>query len=584
MTDPRPSTAAFRDARHLLLASRLDYEEARSQFRWPELAEFNFGLDWFDMLAAEQPDTCALRVLTSDSDDQLSYAQLRARSDQVANWLRELGVRRGDRLLLMLGNIVPLWEVILAAIKLGAVIIPASTLLQPEDLRDRLARGDVRHIITEATHAPKFAHLTGDQTKIAVAAPFDEVPGWHHYSEAGRAPSGFTPDGPTAGSDPLLLYFTSGTTAQPKLVEHTHVSYPAGHLSTMYWIGLQPGDVHLNISSPGWAKHAWSNVFAPWIAGAGALILGHERFSAQALFDAIPACGVTSLCAPPTVWRMLVQADLGSCDVTSLRECVAAGEPLNPEVIEQVRRAWNLTVRDGYGQTETTAQIGNTPGHPVRLGSMGRPLPGYEVALVDPVTGEAGDEGEICLDLSRRPLGLMTGYQDDPERAAAAMRDGYYHTGDVASRDADGYIIYVGRTDDVFKASDYRISPFELESVLIEHEAVAEAAVVPSPDPIRLAVPKAYVLLAAGYEPSAGTAEAILAYTRGRLAPYKRIRRLEFADLPKTISGKIRRVELRAQETGRHGAGLSASTGADGPVQARAAAEFWEEDFPGLKK
>ncbi len=581
MTDSRLSTAAFRDARHLLLVNRLDYEAARSQFRWPELAEFNFGLDWFDVLAAEQPGTCALRVLTGDSDDQLSYAQLAARSGQVANWLRELGVRRGDRVLLMLGNIVPLWEVILAAIKLGAVIIPASTLLQPDDLRDRLVRGDVRHIITEAAHTAKFGPIVGDQTKIAVAAPFDAVPGWHHYHEAERAPSGFTPDGPTAGTDPLLLYFTSGTTAQPKLVEHTHVSYPAGHLSTMYWLGLLPGDVHLNISSPGWAKHAWSNVFAPWIAGAGALILGHDRFSPAALLEAIPACGVTSLCAPPTVWRMLVQADLASCDVSSLRECVAAGEPLNPEVIEQVRRAWNLTVRDGYGQTETTAQIGNTPGHPVRLGSMGRPLPGYAVELVDPVTGQPGDEGEICLDLSRRPLGLMTGYQADPERAAAAMRDGYYHTGDVASRDADGYITYVGRSDDVFKASGYRISPFELESVLIEHEAVAEAAVVPSPDPIRLAVPKAYVLLAAGHEPSAATARAILAYTRGRLAPYQRIRRLEFADLPKTISGKIRRVELRAQETDRHGASPAAGGGG---AAARAHAEFWEEDFPDLKR
>jgi acetyl-CoA synthetase len=283
---------------------------------------------------------------------------------------------------------------------------------------------------------------------------------------------------------------------------------------------------------------------------------------------------VTSLCAPPTVWRMLVQADLASADVRTLRECVGAGEPLNPEVIEQVRRAWNITVRDGYGQTETTAQIGNPPGSGVRLGSMGRPLPGYEVTLIDPVTGEPAGEGEICLPLASRPLGLMTGYKDDPERAAEAMRGGYYHTGDVATRDPDGYITYVGRTDDVFKASDYRISPFELESVLIEHEAVAEAAVVPSPDPVRLAVPKAFVILAAGYEPSGDTALAILAYSRERLAPYQRVRRLEFADLPKTISGKIRRVQLREEEHRRQAAG-------DGT--ARGTTEFWEEDFPGLK-
>jgi acetyl-CoA synthetase len=569
---PQSGTAAYRAARDLLLSHRTDYETAKAQFTWPDLDEFNWALDWFDVLAAEHPKRDALRVVTADTDVRLSYAELAARSNQVANWLRGLGVRRGDRVLVMLGNIAPLWEVILAAMKLGAVIIPASTLLGPDDLADRITRGDVRHVITESGHTPRFRDLAGSWTRVAVGDP---VAGWHSYGqEAFEAPRDFRPDGPTKGSDPLLLYFTSGTTAQPKLVEHTHVSYPAGHLSTLYWIGLQPGDVHLNISSPGWAKHAWSNVFAPWIAGATSLILGHERFSAAVLLEAIPACGVTSLCAPPTVWRMLVQADLASADVRTLRECVGAGEPLNPEVIEQVRRAWNITVRDGYGQTETTAQIGNPPGAQVRLGSMGRPLPGYEVTLIDPVTGEPAGEGEICLPLASRPLGLMTGYKDDPERAAEAMRGGYYHTGDVATRDADGYITYVGRTDDVFKASDYRISPFELESVLIEHEAVAEAAVVPSPDPVRLAVPKAFVILAAGYEPSGDTALAILAYSRERLAPYQRIRRLEFADLPKTISGKIRRVELREEEHRRQAAG-------DGT--ARGITEFWEEDFPGLK-
>ena len=579
MTEQAGGTAAFRAARDLLLRYREDYDAARSTFAWPELEEFNWALDWFDVIAAEHPDTGALRVITEASDDALSYAELAARSNQVANWLRGLGVSRGDRLLLMLGNIVPLWEVILAAMKLGAVIIPASTLLGPADLADRIARGDVRHVITESALTQKFHRLPGDWTRIAVGE--EATDGWHAYGDASGMGDGFTPDGGTKASDPLLLYFTSGTTSQPKLVEHTHASYPAGHLSTMYWIGLQPGDVHLNVSSPGWAKHAWSNVFAPWIAGATSLILGHERFSAAALLDAIPACGVTSLCAPPTVWRMLVQADLASADVRSLRECVGAGEPLNPEVIEQVRRAWKITIRDGYGQTETTAQIGNSPGQPVRLGSMGRALPGYEVALIDPLTGRPGEEGEICLDLARRPLGLMTGYRGDAERAAEAMRGGYYHTGDVAARDADGYITYIGRTDDLFKASDYRISPFELESVLIEHEAVAEAAVVPSPDQLRLAVPKAYVVLAAGFDPTADTAFAILAYARERLAPYQRIRRLEFAELPKTISGKIRRVELRAREDERHPGSGPAGTAAGPP--ARTAAEFWEEDFPSLK-
>jgi acetyl-CoA synthetase len=338
----------------------------------------------------------------------------------------------------------------------------------------------------------------------------------------------------------------------------------------MYWLGLQPGDVHFNISSPGWAKHAWSCLFAPWNAEATVFVYNYRRFDAGALLAALRRHPVTSLCAPPTVWRMLIQANLGEAP-PRLREVAAAGEPLNPEVIERLRRAWGLTVRDGYGQTETTAQIGNPPGQPLKAGSMGRPLPGYPVVLVDPLTGGQGDEGEICIDLARTPVGLMCGYNDDPGMSAEVTRGGYYRTGDVASRDSDGYITYVGRTDDVFKASDYRISPFELESVLIEHPAVAEAAVVPSPDPLRGAVPKAYVLLAQGREPTRDTALAILRHARENLAPFKRIRRLEFAELPKTVSGKIRRVELRARDAaGRAAAGTAAG------------GEWREEDFPEL--
>jgi acetyl-CoA synthetase len=574
MTEAASSTDTFRTARDLLLRHREDYDSARREFAWPELDEFNWALDWFDVIAAEHPDRPGLRIVAEDEDTSLTYAELAARSGQVANWLRGLGVGRGDRVLLMLGNVAPLWEIILAAMKLGAVIIPASTLLQPADLTDRIARGGVRHVITDTSQVAKFRAVPGEWTRVAVeteapgpvGSPDALAGGWHAYAGSRAAAAAFRPDGVTRAGDPLLLYFTSGTTAQPKLVGHTQASYPVGHLSTMYWIGIGPGDVHLNLSSPGWAKHAWSNVYAPWNAGATILVLNYQRFSAPSLLSALGDCRVSTFCAPPTVWRMLLQSDLAAADVSALRECVAAGEPLNPEVIEQVRKAWGITVRDGFGQTETTAQVGNTPGQAVRPGSMGRPLPGYEVVLVDPVSGKPGRDGEICLDLSQRPLGLMTGYLDDPELDAEAMRGGYYHTGDVATSDDDGYITYVGRTDDVFKASDYRISPFELESVLIEHEAVAEAAVVPSPDPVRLAVPKAYVLLAAGREPSPELAQSIMAFCRERVAPYKRIRRIEFADLPKTISGKIRRVELRGQE----------ATRAE-PV--RGVTEFWEEDF-----
>jgi len=566
MTESALPTAAFRAARDLLLRYREDYQGARREFIWPELGEFNWALDWFDVIAAEHPDRTALRIVAEDDDTALTYAELAARSARVANWLRGLGVRRGDRVLLMLGNVAPLWEIILAAMKLGAVMIPSSMLLQPTDLADRIPRGHVRHVITEAALTGKFAGVPGDWTRIAVGPGEPAGGGWHAHEDSYSAPASFTPDGVTRAGDPLLLYFTSGTTAQPKLVAHTQASYPVGHLSTMYWIGIQPGDVHLNLSSPGWAKHAWSNVYAPWNAGATILVLNYSRFSAAGLLSALGDARVSTFCAPPTVWRMLIQADLGSADISALRECVAAGEPLNPEVIEQVRKAWGITIRDGFGQTETTAQVGNTPGQPVRPGSMGRPLPGYHVVLVDPVSGEPSRDGEICLDLSRRPLGLMTGYLDDPALNEAAMRGGYYHTGDVATCDDDGYITYVGRTDDVFKASDYRISPFELESVLIEHEAVAEAAVVPAPDPVRLAVPKAYILLTAASEPSPELARSIMAFCRDRVAPYKRIRRVEFADLPKTISGKIRRVELRGLETSSR-------------ESIRGVTEFWEEDF-----
>jgi len=479
-----------------------------------------------------------------------SYREMSRRSARVANWLRGLGLRRGDHVLVMLGNVGPLWEVILAAMKLGAVIIPASTLLGPADLTDRVERGHVRLVVTEPAHVAKFSP---ERDWIGVVT--GEADGWHSYADADQASEEFTADGVTHASDPLLLYFTSGTTAQPKLVAHTNASYPVGHLSTMYWLGIQPGDVHLNLSSPGWAKHAWSNLFAPWNAGATVLVLNYDRFSAPVLLSAFGEQGVTTFCAPPTVWRMLIASDLSAADVSSVRECAAAGEPLNPEVIEQVRKAWGITVRDAFGQTETTAIVGNSPGQPVRPGSMGRPLPGYPVVLADPVTGELGRDGEICLDLSGdRPLGLMTGYAGDDALNAEAMRGGLYHTGDVAISDDDGYITYVGRTDDVFKASDYRISPFELESVLIEHPAVIEAAVVPSPDPIRLAVPKAYVTITG--EPSEELARSIMEFCRSRVAPYKRIRRLEFtAELPKTISGKIRRVELRGRETGEPAVG-----------------------------
>ncbi len=556
--------SAFVEARDFLIDKRNDYRAARGGFTWPKFETFNWALDYFDRIA-EGNDRTALWIVDEDGqEEKRSFSELKARSNQVANFLRAQGIGRGDRILLMLGNVPELWETMLAAMKLGAVVIPATTLLTGDDLKDRLERGKVKAVVTENALTERFSGLANEAVKIVVGGTH---PGWAAFDEAFRGPADFTPEGETRADDLLLLYFTSGTTSKPKLVAHTHTSYPVGHLSTMYWLGLRPGDVHLNISSPGWAKHAWSNFFAPWNAEATVFIYRYQRFDAASVLRAIEKHGVNTLCAPPTVWRMFVLEDLKAYK-TQLRELVSAGEPLNPEVIAAVEEAWGLTIRDGYGQTETTAQVGNTPGQPIKPGSMGRPLPGYQVVLLDP-DGREADEGEIAIKLEPRPTGLMRGYLDDPERTQAVMSGGYYRTGDVARRDEDGYFWYIGRADDVFKSSDYRISPFELESVLIEHEAVAEAAVVPSPDPIRLSVPKAYVVLAPGFEPSREVALSIFTYVRQRVAPYKRIRRLEFAELPKTISGKIRRVQLRIREKEK---------------QEKAPLEFFEEDFPELKK
>ncbi len=551
------NTDLYRTARDRLVAAIGDYDKAVQSFEWPQLSGvFNWATHWFDVIAAGNDRTALWIVEEDGSQQQISYAEMAQRSDRVATWLKGLGVGNGDRVILMLGNQVELWESMLAIAKLGAVIMPTTGALGPADLADRITRGGARNVIANAADAGKFSAVDGDYVRIAVGEPVD---GWHTYRDAYEVESAGPFAARTTVEDTLLIYFTSGTTSRPKLVEHSQISYPVGHMSTMAWIGLRPGDVHLAISSPGWAKHAYSCFFAPWIAEATIFIYNYSRFDAAALLRQIHRAGVNTFCAPPTVWRMLIQSDLGT-KPEGLREILGAGEPLNPDVIAQVEKAWGLTIRDGYGQTETTLVVGNTPGQPVKPGSMGRPMPGVPVVLIDPVTCERADEGEICLELKDNPLNLMTGYLGDPQRNEAVTAGGYYRTGDVARRDHDGYITYIGRTDDVFKSSDYKVSPFELESVLIEHPAVVEAAVVPQPDGTRLAVPKAYIALADGWEANADTARHIMEYARDHLAPYLKVRRVEFYDLPKTISGKIRRVELRRREEDAQRAGSGIPT------------------------
>jgi acetyl-CoA synthetase len=565
----------FKEARAFLLKHRTDYDAAVKGFCWPDPVPFNWALDWFDAELARSPesrDRAALWIVDagSERETKLSFAELSQRSNRVANFLRAQGLKRGDHLLLLLGNVVPLWETMLAAMKLGVVVIPATTLLTSDELRDRLDRGRARAVVATQDQVAKFAGL-GDEKLVRIVIGGTGKDGWLPFEDAAKASDAFTADGPTNADDPMLLYFTSGTTAKPKLVRHSQRSYPVGHLSTMYWLGLKPGDVHLNISSPGWAKHAWSCFFAPWNAGATIFIVNQPRFEAKGLLSIIGRCGVTTLCAPPTVWRLFIQEKLADFKV-SLREVCGAGEPLNPEVIDQVRAAWGLTIRDGYGQTETTALAGNSPGQKVKVGSMGRPLPGYRVRITDD-DGNETKEGEVTLMLvASRPAGLMQGYQGDDGKLSGAG-GALYRSGDVVFVDEEGYFTFVGRSDDVFKSSDYRISPFELESVLLEHEQVAEAAVVPSPDPIRLAIPKAYVLLTAGVERGPETALSIFKHLHARLAPFKRIRKLELVtELPKTISGKIRRVQLRRLEHDNN------------RDDALRGLEFREEDFPELAK
>lgn len=572
------ATRAFFAARDQLLELAGDPARARAEFRWPDVGpSFNWAHDVFDAIAEGNDDTALWIVDADGSEQKRSFAQMKQRSDQVANWMRSIGARKGDVAMLMLDNRVELWEIMLAALKLGVVILPTSTVLGAHELRDRVDRGRVRWVFAAAADALKFAEVPGGYGRVGVgfeqanrdqrAALFD----WHRYEESSAASLAAIPR-TTASAEPSLIYFTSGTTSLPKIVEHSHTSYPLGHLTTTAWIGVRPGDVHSVVSAPGWGKHAWSSFFSPWNVGATIFVLSYARFDAEHFVSELDRAGVSTFCAPPTVWRMLIQHRLER-KPRALRELLSAGEPLNPEVIARIQEWWGLEIRDGYGQTETTALIGNMSGDPVVPGAMGIPLPGVDAVLVDPLTGAEADEGEICLRLApESPENLMTGYFGNPEATAKATAGGLFHTGDVAQRDREtGVLTFVGRTDDIFKSSDYKVSPFEVESALIEHEFVAEAAVVGAPDDTRLNVTKAYVALAAGAPADAETARAILAHARIALPPYMRVRRVEFFELPKTSSGKIRRVELRERELAAHRAGE------------RIAAEWREEDFPGLK-
>lgn len=545
----RGECARFLEARETLWRAG-SYAQAKADFRWPDLIRFNWALDYFDDMAAGNAATALIWVDEQGHEIRRSFAEMSERSNRLANLLRDLGYARGDAVLLLTSSLPELHDILLALLKLGAVAIPASTLLTPADVEDRIRRGRVRHVIAEDVFAERV-ETAGEaartlQTRVVIGSA---RAGWTPCNAASSFPAAFIPSAPTYATDPALLYFTSGTTSRPKMVLHSHASYPVGHLVTMYWIGLRPGDVHFNISAPGWGKYAWSSFFAPWNAGAAAVSYRYNRFDPQQTLDLVERLGVTTLCAPATVWRRFAAEGIAGRRF-ALRELVSAGEPLEAAVVEQVRQVTGIAIREGYGQTETVLQIGTFPGMAVKPGSMGRAAPGFNVAVVGPLLDPlpAGAEGQLAVRVQpERPLGMMKGYRCDRERDDEVFVAGWYLTGDVARMDEDGCFWFVGRNDDLFKSSDYRISPFEVEQELLAHPAVAEAAVVASQDRERGGlVPKAFLALRPGYEACREIALDVFRFSRRKLAPYKRPRRLEFMDsLLKTISGKIRRAELR---------------------------------------
>lgn len=546
-------TSAFREARDILLASRSDLDSARRRFVWPRLSHFNWATDWFDVVAKARPQEVALWVVSPGRDIAVTFAELSLRSRRTAAWLRRQGVRAGDRILTCLSNGPEIYEVMLAAMRLEAVIIPTYTKIGKADFEKRIQRGRVSCVIAEYGMAVRMEEADhASRRRIVVGGGLD---GWIDYGASASETELYDPPAPTPAQTPCFGYFTSGTTSEPKIVLHSHVSYAVGHLSSMYWNGVMPGDVHLNVSTPGWAKHSWSSLFVPWNAEATLVVFSADDVTPNDALTAMRRLGVTSFCAPPTFWRRMLRDGLGRRP-DRLRETTSAGEPLDASLADSVRAAWGGWIRDGYGQSETTGQIGNCPGQEVTPGSMGRALPGYDIVLIDPQTGiRGGDHGEICVLLrDGGPAGVMLGYDGDPVRTGKVLGGDVYRTGDLARIDGNGHLWFVGRIDDLFKSFDFRISPFELEHVLKAHPQVEEAVIVPRPHPVGLFVAKAFVQPVGDIPPTASMARALYDWMADRLAPQTLPRCIEFvADFPKTRSGKLLRRDLRAREETRTG-------------------------------
>ncbi|EAU65965.1 acyl-CoA synthetase [Stigmatella aurantiaca] len=529
-----------------------DYEAVYRSFRWERPEHFNFATDVIDVQASGRPE--ALALLWSDEGGQarrFTFAELRRHSLQAARFLTDLGLRRGDRVFVLMPRIPEWWFIVLGCMRAGIVFMPGTPMLTAKDIRYRLAAAEARAVITEASCLERFEGLVGTgQVKHWIA--LGEVPSpWIRYApEEGTATDGVSFE-PTRADEPMLLYFTSGTTGMPKMVLHTHASYGLGHTVTgRYWLDLTPEDRHLTLSDTGWAKCAWGKLFGPWSQGACNVVYDYRgRFDAPRILKMLETQRVTTFCAPPTAWRALVLQDLSKYDLSAIRHAVSAGEPLNPEVIDSWKAATGLHIREGYGQTETVVVVGMFPALEPRVGSMGKPSPGFTVSVIDEQGQEVGpgQEGDIAVRVApERPVGLFQGYLQDDAANEACRRGDWYVTGDRAVKDADGYFYFVGRADDVIKTSGYRVGPFEVESALIEHAAVAESAVIGVPDERIGQRIKAYVVLAPGYTGSPALATELQEHVKRTTAAYKYPREIEFVtELPKTVSGKIRRAELR---------------------------------------
>ncbi len=535
-----------------------NYEKEYDEFTWQVPEKFNFAGEVIDKWAEDREKLAMLWVDDEGTEIKKTFRDLSVASKRLANVLSANGVKRGDVVLVILPRNIEWWETFTACIRMGAVISPGTTQLTAKDIAYRANASEATCVITN----PQIANIVDTvinecpslKSRIVIS---EQRNGWIFYDDAlaDASPEFATAD--TDSDENCIVYFTSGTTGFPKMALHTHASYPIGHQVTgKYWLDLKENDMHWNVSDTGWAKAAWSSYFGPWNMGAAQFIHHTDRFDPVKTLELLSKYPVTTMCSAPTLYRMLVLQDLSQHKFPGLRHCVGAGEPLNPEIIDVWEKATGCTIRDGYGQTETVLLCGSFPCIEPRFGSMGKPTPGIELSVIDDDGKELppNTEGDIAVKVKpHRPVGLFKEYWKEPERTASVFRNGWYLTGDRAYIDEDGYFWFVGRADDVILTSGYRIGPFEVESALIEHPAVAESAVVSSPDDTRGEVVKAFVIVSPGIAPDDDLVKELQNHVKKVTAPYKYPRKIEFVDaLPKTVSGKIRRIELRNAEWGRN--------------------------------